>query len=63
MQRMFHRIMHAEVAPFTADASPEGRHLVTRLLDPNPSTRLTVAEALCHPWVVEELPTPLQASG
>ena len=62
MQRMFHRIMHADMAPLKAQLqlSQECQHLITRLLDPNPSTRITVAEALCHPWVIEELPASLQ---
>ena len=61
MQQMFSRITRADVAPFSVEVSTECRHLVTRLLDPDPLTRLSVAEALCHLWVLDELDHDLQA--
>ena len=61
MQQMFGRIPRADMAPFSVDVSVECRLLVTRLLDPNPLTRLSVAEALCHLWIVDEMDHELQA--
>ena len=61
LQQMFGRITRAEMAPFTADVSPECRDLVLRLLDPNPCARYSVSDALCHLWVVEDLDHELQA--
>lgn len=36
--------------------SEQGRHFVSRLLDVNPESRMTAAEALTHP--VSDRPTP-----
>ena len=61
MHQMLSRITQADVGPFKADISAECRDLVIRLLDPDPSTRLTVREALGHVWVIEDLDEKLQA--
>ena len=61
MQQMFGRITRADAAPFSADVSLECKDLVFRLLDPDPCTRLTVAEALCHLWLLDDLDHELQA--
>jgi serine/threonine protein kinase len=44
-----------------ADISPQAQELVSRMLDRNPATRITAAEALQHPWMCATLgftPTP-----
>jgi serine/threonine-protein kinase ULK4 len=52
-------ILHADYSPLP-DASPEFAHLVARLLDKNPATRMTWAEMLTHPFWQFTLPvTPM----
>ena len=54
LQHMFIRIINADFTPvpgLTADC----RDLLTRLLNPDPKARMTVTDALRHPWV---RPTP-----
>lgn len=44
-----------------ADISPQARQLVERMLDRNPATRISAADALQHPWLCATLgftPTP-----
>ena len=50
LQRMFIRIINADFAPVPW-LSPECRDLVARLLNPDPKARMTVTDALRHPWV------------
>jgi serine/threonine protein kinase len=38
-----------------ADISPTAQELVSRMLDRNPATRITAAEALQHPWMCATL--------
>ena len=59
MQRMFARILQCQMAPVHA-LSLEGMDLLRRLLDPNPATRLSVQQALQHPWVTTDMPPGLQ---
>eukprot|EP00741_Cyanophora_paradoxa_P024332 tig00000053_g23497.t1 len=40
--------------PEWTDISPAAKELVTKLLDVNPKTRLTAAQALKHPWIATE---------
>eukprot|EP01038_Epipyxis_sp_PR26KG_P006062 gene6062-8346_t len=37
--------------------SPEARHLLSRLFDPNPTTRITCTQILEHPWIVQSTPS------
>ena len=59
MQRMFARILKCNMAPVHG-LSVEGMDLLRRLLDPNPASRLTVQQALQHPWVTAVMPPGLQ---
>ncbi len=59
MQRMFSRILHCQMAPVHG-LSTDGMDLLRRLLDPNPASRLTVQQALQHPWVCADMPPGLQ---
>ena len=59
MQRMFARILQCQMAPVHG-LSVEGTDLLRRLLDPNPASRLTVQQALQHPWVSADMPPGLQ---
>ncbi|CAA6670249.1 unnamed protein product [Spirodela intermedia] len=43
--------------------SSDARRLVTKLLDPNPKTRLTVAKLLESPWFKKPSPSPSPAGG
>ncbi|CAN6334886.1 unnamed protein product [Urochloa humidicola] len=46
--------------------SPAARRLISRLLDPNPATRLTVADlvgAAAHPWLKRSLSVDSQLAG
>ncbi|KAF8721876.1 hypothetical protein HU200_022820 [Digitaria exilis] len=43
--------------------SPPARRLVSRLLDPNPATRLAVAELASHPWFKRSLSVDSQLGG
>ncbi len=47
---MFIRIINADFAPVPW-LSPECRDLVAHLLNPDPKARMTVTDALRHPWV------------
>ncbi|CAL8471619.1 g11161 [Coccomyxa elongata] len=38
--------------------SEAGKDFIRRVLDKNPETRLTVAEALAHPWISQECSAP-----
>lgn len=52
-------ILHTD-AEALPDASPEFSHLLSRLLDKNPATRMTWAEMLTHPFWQFTLPvTPM----
>lgn len=62
MQRMFTRILQCQMAPVHG-LSAEGMDLLRRLLDPNPATRLSVQQALHHPWVTIDMPPGLQVWG
>lgn len=46
-----------------ADISPAARDLVERMLDRNPATRITAAQALQHPWISAALGALLPASS
>jgi hypothetical protein len=46
---------------FAQAYSPALQDLMTRLLDPNPDTRITAADALRHPWVRGEVSGPALA--
>jgi serine/threonine protein kinase len=49
-----------------ANISPDAKELVERMLDRNPATRITAAEALQHPWLCATLgytPTPSSDSA
>ena len=37
--------------------SPEFRDIFQKLVDPNPATRITIAEIKCHPWFMAESAT------
>ena len=50
LQRMFIRIINADFAPVPWLTS-ECRDLMARLLNPDPKARMTVTDALRHPWV------------
>ncbi|XP_068647070.1 CBL-interacting serine/threonine-protein kinase 6-like [Aristolochia californica] len=40
--------------------SPESRRLVTKLLDPNPNTRITISKLMETPWFKKSLPRTLR---
>ena len=46
-------IQKGQYAP-PAAASESARELISRMLDPNPKTRITVGAILSHPWVCSE---------
>ena len=50
LQRMFIRIINADFTPVPG-LTAECRDLLARLLNPDPKARITVTEALQHPWV------------
>ena len=62
MQRMFARILQCQMAPVHG-LSAEGMDLLRRLLDPNPDSRLSVQQALQHPWVAVDVPPGLQVGA
>lgn len=41
--------------------SPEARRLVTKLLDPNPNTRITISKVMEASWFKKSLPNPILA--
>lgn len=43
-----------EETEFFLNVSPEAKDLISKLLDVNPKTRITVAEALRHPWILDK---------
>ena len=46
------------------DFQREATHFIQRLLDPNPATRMTAAEALRHPFLTADFPDePLDAKS
>ena len=51
---MFIRIINADFAPVPW-LTPECRDLVARLLNPDPKARMTVTDALRHPWVRDRM--------
>ncbi len=59
MQRMFQRILQCQMAPVHG-LSAEGMDLLQRLLNPDPASRLSVQQALQHPWVTVDMPPALE---
>lgn len=57
-QRLMQRIVHGTV-PHLPHVSPACRDLISELLNPDPSRRMTIKDALQHPWVVEDMPEGL----
>eukprot|EP00050_Salpingoeca_kvevrii_P009109 m.307196 g.307196 ORF g.307196 m.307196 type:complete len:366 (+) comp19807_c0_seq1:2-1099(+) len=54
MDKMFEDIKNGNYefeAPDWDDISDSAKDLVSRMLDVNPNTRITVAQALAHPWI------------
>ncbi|GJM95310.1 hypothetical protein PR202_ga12027 [Eleusine coracana subsp. coracana] len=47
------------VIPDYVHISPECRHLISRIFDANPETRITMPEIKSHPWFVKNLPADL----
>lgn len=54
----FQRVLSAPIdfarAPAWGRASPGARQLIERMLDRNPQRRITAAEALAHPWLLQQ---------
>lgn len=48
------RIPPLEDCPFAGDLSPSAHDLIRRLMEPNPSKRMTAHDMLHHPWVTGE---------
>jgi serine/threonine-protein kinase SRK2 len=47
------------VIPDYVHISPDCRHLISRIFDANPETRITMPEIKSHPWFVKNLPADL----
>lgn len=56
LRELFPQISFSGVLPL----SDLGLDLMKRLLDMNPATRITAAEALDHEWLTTEIPRPTQ---
>jgi len=52
-ERLLSQIGELEIPP---TVSPELQRLIRMMIDPNPSTRLTLDQILCFPWVQEVVP-------
>lgn len=54
------RIMNAQYSiPSYVKASPECRHLLSRILVSNPAKRVKIADIMRHPWFLKNLPRDL----
>jgi len=57
LQRMFVRIINGDYAP-APQLSPACQDLLRQLLNPEPRSRMSIADALRHPWVTQVGPYP-----
>jgi len=48
---MYHKMMERRMMPFPKHVTREARDLIIQLLDPVPETRITLKEAINHPWL------------
>ncbi len=62
MKELHKMIMRGRFA-MKNDASPEVRHLIRRMLDPDPTRRCTVPEILSHKWFDDYDPTGISATS
>mmetsp|Transcript_25006 Transcript_25006/g.30244 ORF Transcript_25006/g.30244 Transcript_25006/m.30244 type:complete len:658 (+) Transcript_25006:420-2393(+) len=56
---LYNHILNARSDNFTGsrwkDISPEAQHLIHRMLVVDPNNRITITEALCHPWITRNM--------